>query len=166
MVSVKQLKDIELFKGLTPDELQSIRQLTAEENYGSRQKVFEEGDPALKLYMLVEGEVEIKKWVDNKSKQVVVDTVTPGKIFGWSSLTEPRTLTASAWSTKPTRFIIFSNGKLRKLFEKNTRIGYVVMLNLAQVISQRLRHTSEHLLKQSLKTKEPVEAGQTNIPRA
>ncbi len=161
MVSIKILKDIEIFKGLTPDELQSIRQLTAEEIYENRQKVFEEGDSALKLYMLVEGEVEIKKWVDNKSRQVVVDTVTPGKIFGWSALTEPRTLTASAWTTKPTRFIIFSNGKLRKLFEKNTRIGYVVMFNLAHVISQRLRQTSEHLLKQSVKTKKPMKTNQT-----
>lgn len=157
MTSIKILQGIEIFNGLAYYELESISRLATEEKYTVQQMIFEEGTPTRKLYVVAEGTVEIKKWINNKSKQMVVDTVTPGKIFGWSALTKPPILTASAWVTKPTRLIAFSGDKLRDLFEKNTRIGYVVMSNLACVISQRLRHISEHLLKYSVRQKKSTD---------
>lgn len=153
MIPIDLVKNIELFKGLTADELELVRRLANEESYEINQKLFAEGERALNLYIIIDGEVAIKKQIEGKSGFLPVDTVVPGKIFSWSALTEPRTLTASAWTTKPTRLIAFSGDKLLTLFKENTRIGYVVMFNLAHVISQRLRHISDYLLKHSLKLK-------------
>lgn len=149
MISAYLLRNLELFNGLSDHEIALIAQVSRNEQFSSGQMLFKEGEPAVKIYALIEGEVEILK--HDAGNVIIVDRVVPGKIFGWSALTEPAVLTASARTVKPTKLIVTDNNKLKCLFEKNPRMGYVVMSNLTRVISQRLSHFSKKLLEQNKK---------------
>lgn len=143
MVTIEELKKSDVFKGLTNAELENISDIATKEEYEAGKRIFEEKSQASHLYTVLRGKVEIKMSADKGRELMRIDTVGPGEIFGWSSVTEPYTLTAAAWTTEKTELLVFNGEVLRDLFKKNNHIGYKVMMEVASVISSRLRGLSQ-----------------------
>lgn len=59
MISIKDLKEAELFKGLNSKQLQSLSKHLIEEDFQIGQVVFSQGTPAEKLYVLLDGQVSL-----------------------------------------------------------------------------------------------------------
>lgn len=127
------LKKFSIFDGLDDRDLQLIAEHAKEETYRKGSRIFEEKALATDLYMVIEGRIAIK--MGNRE----VDYVEPGGIFGWSTVTEPYTFTAAAWVAEETRALVIRGEVLRDIFEKNSHIGYLVMREIASVISRRLK---------------------------
>ena len=156
MVAIETLKEISIFAGLAEYELEHIAKISHEEVLEEDKRIFAEGALADKLYIVVEGEVAIKI---TACGIITVDTVCDGEVFGWSALTEPYSLTAAAYTTKKTRLIAIAGDVLRDLFGKNNHIGYVVIKELASVISNRLKQSRNSLVGcicEAEKKEEPV----------
>lgn len=147
MVSVATIKGINIFRELADYELENVAKTAYEETYESGQRIFAEGAWAQRMYVLVEGEIDIRIRPNRDAEQLTVDTVKEGEIFGWSSLTEPYSLTAAALAVKKSKVIVFRGDGLRDLFEKNNHIGFLVMKGIASVISSRLRKTRTRILE-------------------
>lgn len=147
MVSLDIIKEIELFEGLSDNELNSIAKLCYEEIYEADERIFRESDPAESLYVLIEGEVNIGFRLKEGTERLTVDTIREGEIFGWSVLVEPYKFSAAAITAKKSRVLVIYGEALRNLFEKNPHIGHLVMREIASVISSRLRHTRIKLLE-------------------
>ena len=143
MVLLKDLKMSEIFDGLTDVELENIREMAKEKEYEAGKRIFEEKSIAKNLYLVLEGEVEIRMSRDKGGKQLPIETVEPGGIFGWSAVTEPYTFTAAAWTVKKSKFLVIDGEVLRDLFKKNNHIGFKIMTKIASVISSRLRHMNQ-----------------------
>jgi len=143
MVSIEALNEISIFKGLKDYELEQVAKISHEEVLEGDTRIFAENALADKLYIVLEGEVEIRI---TGCGEIVVDTVKNNEIFGWSALTEPYSLTAAAFTTKKTRLIAISGDVMRDLFEKNNHIGYLVVKELASVISNRLKQSRKNLI--------------------
>ena len=139
MVNIQVLKEIGLFKGLDDSELAKIAELCHERTLDAGVLYFAQGNNATELHLCRSGKVDIivrlrEPW----GIEVTVHTVNGGGIFGWSSLVEPHIYTASAKCVERTEDIYIKAAALTKLFEQNPNIGYVLMRNLAAVISSRL----------------------------
>jgi CRP-like cAMP-binding protein len=84
MVKPQQLLSLELFQGLTPEQLDMLAGLFHPERYEAQQVVFRQGDRAEKLHILLSGQIEILlKPYDGE--QLMVATIDPGGVFGWSA---------------------------------------------------------------------------------
>ena len=57
MISVKDLKESDLFKGLDTKKLQRFVKHFTEGNFQAGEMIFLQGKPARNLYILLEGEV-------------------------------------------------------------------------------------------------------------
>lgn len=145
MVNADILKDVVIFKDLADHELDNVAQLAYEKIYESDYRIFAEGAWAANMYVVVEGEVNIRISPDGESKSLTIDTMREGDIFGWSALSEPYSLTAEAVAAKKSKLLVFRGDGLRDLFEKNNHIGYLVMKGIAAVISSRFRHARKKL---------------------
>jgi len=148
MISLQDLRRFDIFNGLEDGELAEIAALCREHVYEPESICFTEGIKAEDLYLLQEGQVEIKielrrPWRHTKS---TVTTIGPGRLFGWSALVEPGIFTATARCPKRSEVIAIRGADLIDLFEKNSHIGYVVMKNLSAVIGSRLTRTRQRLL--------------------
>ena len=110
MISVELLKNASIFKNLDGDTLKEIASIGYEEIYQSEETIFEEGDKAEDIYVVIKGRVFIHTGFDVKLGSVVVDTVGEGDIFGWSALTRDRSFTASAKAADKT-WLVFINGE-------------------------------------------------------
>jgi CRP/FNR family cyclic AMP-dependent transcriptional regulator len=143
MVSIEELKRFEIFSGLTDAEVKSIGEIAKKKKYKKGTRIFEVMSQAANLYLIMNGQIEIRMRVDKGLKQLPVDTVGPGDIFGWSAVTEPYTLTAAAWALEDSELLVLNGEVLRDLFKKNNHIGYIIMMEIAAVISSRLRNLNQ-----------------------
>ncbi|MDH7487187.1 MAG: cyclic nucleotide-binding domain-containing protein [Anaerolineae bacterium] len=152
MVSVEDLRCCELFSELTDEELGLLVPLCRERVYEAGETIFSAQETAEELYILQEGRVALQiqlRSAVERSGDVTIEEVKPGHIFGWSSVVKQQRFTATARALERTKVCAIPAGELNALFSQHTHIGFVVMKQLANVISPRLRHTRDELAKRA-----------------
>ena len=133
MINIDQLRNVDIFQGLTDWELKIVSQFFQEENVTEGVTLFQEGERADRLFILEEGAVSLML---EEGEQYSV--TTPGKIIGWSFLVPPNRYTASAVTTAPSKLLVIKSPDFYYLIHKELRMGVKVMENLAQVVASRL----------------------------
>jgi CRP/FNR family transcriptional regulator len=140
----ESLTACELFRDLTPGELEQIAAITHKRSYEPGELICVEADHADRLFILDEGRVQVTIHLRSSLEpdgEVTIEEVEPGCVFGWSSLVKQRRFTASARALESVTAMIVEADDLNDLFDRNAHIGFVVMKQLAEVIASRLRHT-------------------------
>jgi len=148
MLTIDQLRRCELFSELEDDELALIVPLCHEERYSVGDTIIEADEPALRLFILQEGRVQLRIRLRSGvelSGDVTLEDLEPGQIFGWSSLVRQERFTATGQVTEPAIVLSIDAHDLNALFAQHTHIGFIVMKQLANVIASRLRHTRTEL---------------------
>jgi CRP/FNR family cyclic AMP-dependent transcriptional regulator len=144
MVKPEMLRQCELFSELEDAELQLIAPLCRERAYDPGETICVAEEEADELFILQEGQVSLHvklSSVVERSGDVTIDALEPGRIFGWSAIVKQQRFTATARATQPTKVLAIRASELHQLFNQNTHIGFVVMKQLADVVSSRLRRT-------------------------
>ncbi len=145
---------IPLFQGLNCDQCELLRPLFLPVDCYSGTALFEQGDPAEYLYLVVVGEVVIHYKPDD-GPAILVARVRPGGIVGWSAALGSRSYTSGATCEEYTQMVRLRGEDLRELCNQYPETGILIMERLATVIAERLRNTHEHvmaLLLQGLRT--------------
>jgi len=138
MVSPELIRRFPFFSGLTMDHL-VILAMTAEEVAVPKDHYFiQEGDEVKHLYIILEGEVVIVTTLPQKDREIIVNTLGTGDLFGWSALVPPYAATAGVKAMTTSRVIAFDAEQLHQKFEEDCKFGYLMMLKTAQVIRDRL----------------------------
>ena len=99
--------------------------------------MFNEGDPAGYLYLIVRGEVNIQYLLGNDELRTV-DTLVAGDLLVWSAMIEPYKTTAVGTTTKETQLVRILAPKLRELCDKDPLVGYRLTIQIAKLLSHRL----------------------------
>jgi CRP/FNR family cyclic AMP-dependent transcriptional regulator len=105
---------------------------------GSR--IFREGDPADRLWLIVRGAVAVDTVVAGRGL-VVVDTLGPGAALGWSWLLPPHRWRFGAVATETTHTVALDGSAVRELCHNDPMLGYQLALSLIQVVTDRLQAT-------------------------
>lgn len=166
MIEKKLLKDFPIFSDTPQQDLTEIAQLGEVLTFDSEQPIFLDGDIALNLYGVVDGEVELGIMVKDKilktdiqyeeaiqtrietiENVIVVESIDPGEIFGWSAFINPRLYTSTAKCSQPARIVSLPADELKSIFRKKPQVGFLFMERLSEVISQRLRNRTAKLVE-------------------
>ncbi len=142
MAKIHDLKLFGIFSELNDNELENIAEIAKQETYEKGRRIFQEKSIARNLYLVKDGNIEIRMRGAG-GKEMVVDSVGPGGVFGWSAVTEPHAFTAASYAMEASEVLVVSGSVLRDLFKKNNHIGYKVMMKVASVIAHRLRSLNE-----------------------
>jgi signal transduction histidine kinase len=143
---VEQLRKIDLFKGLTDEELLEIGRLCSQHHYGAGEICISENDKVNNVHFVKEGEVAVEIHIPQSpaENKVVIDILKDGEVFAWSALVTS-TLTASVRTLEPTEVLEVNAAALLDLCERIPHIGFVVMKNLTFVINSRLTRSRSKL---------------------
>lgn len=131
--AIQNLKKLRVFEGLQDWEYEKIYGLCKAKFFHSGENIFNQGDEENSLYVLLSGEVEIV--VDGVG---VVHVISGNEVLGEMGLVCDAPRSASAVSKKPTMILRLESKELHELMRLNTRIGYVVMRNIAMALAERL----------------------------
>jgi CRP/FNR family cyclic AMP-dependent transcriptional regulator len=147
MVSPELLRRFPFFAGLTDEEIKSIAMISEEDEYDADTFIFRERGRAEKLFVLIEGTVDIMVNTDEEGlQQETVSTLSHGDVFCWSSVVEPHILTASAFAATPATVLAIDGAGLRAMFELDCHLGYRILQKAAEIISRRLKDTRIQML--------------------
>lgn len=93
--TVALLQSMPVFAGLPAREIESLAALAIAESHRARAAIFTEGDASRWLYVVKSGHVKIVRQ-SRAGKDVVLDLLGPGEIFGGVAVIERRPYPASA----------------------------------------------------------------------
>jgi CRP-like cAMP-binding protein len=141
MSDVQQLlRYVSLFRGLTDEQLGRIARITHAETYGAEAVIFEQGAEGGKMYVVSNGQVEIQ--VKGSSGAVTsVLILGQGQVFGEMALVDQGTRSASVVALQDgTQVYAIAGAEFSALCSEDTAIGYIMMRNIAQDLSFKIRH--------------------------
>lgn len=143
-------KKFAILEGLTPEESGTILQRCETMNVKKGEKVIEAGASADALFLVRSGRIEVRFKVVrlNVPIEVPLDIVGPGDMCGWSALIPPHTYTLSASATEDSELLRIKRTDLQDCCEGNTRLGYIVMKNIARILGHRYEIARQALIKE------------------
>lgn len=146
MELVQILKNVDLFQGLTADEVEKVSQICAERRFSKGQWIAHEGESGSELFIITEGLVDVLLGAKNDPSARVVVSLGGGQVIGEMALLDqgPRSASLRA-ANEPTILQVIQRDDFEKLCQQDTHIGYVVMRNLAADLSFKLRHQNLEL---------------------
>ncbi|MCR4407590.1 MAG: cyclic nucleotide-binding domain-containing protein [Anaerolineae bacterium] len=147
MVSIEFLKKIALLNGLTDDEITRIAQICRERVVNRDDVIVEENAPSDAMYIIHEGMVEVLLEPGKVTPEALAAPApTPllalgrGQVFGEMGLVDSGARSATVrCAADNTRLFAIGRDDFLHLCEEDTRIGYVVMRNIARDLSFKLR---------------------------
>ena len=149
---LRNLRDCELFSGLSDSELEKVASSAVEKQYEAGTAMFVAGDNAEELFVFKEGRVAIQMTLPETggqaSRRITVDVVSKNEIAGWSAILEPYKYTFTAVCMQKTVALSINGIKLRSLLRDNPKIGYEVMKGLSRVMAAGLNDTRQVLISE------------------
>lgn len=132
------LRAIHLFRGLEADQISQVQQIITTENYTTGDVIFEQGSPGDKMYIIGAGLVVVQVAGLKGNTQLYLGI---GQIVGEMALVDQGTRSATVIAANPQTTVYGIRGEdFEYLCAHDTHIGYVMMRNLAQDLSFKLRH--------------------------
>ncbi len=147
MVSPELLRRYPFFASLDEKQLEAIAEISQEKSHPKGTLLVKENTNATVLALLMEGDIDLifSGGGEGAISNALVGSIAPGEVYGVSSLIEPYRYTATAKATIPVKVIEVDGLALRALVEKDPRMGYIMMRNVAIAVLERLRYTQVEL---------------------
>lgn len=138
------LKNVYLFKTLTPDEMHAVAEIAQGQTFQKGDSIFLRGEPATGMYLIQFGSVKIQQ-TTKSGDNLDVATLGTGSHFGEMSFVDNEVRSATAVAAESCEMIVISYDKLNQLLSKNTSIATKFYRELAKFMCGRLRATTNDL---------------------
>lgn len=136
---VELLRRIPLFQYMNYKELLSLLAIAKGRHYAAGERIITEGESGAELFVLFRGQVEVSK---NGSP---ITRLGAGGHFGEMGLVDDAPRSATIDAVDPTNLIAFERDALLVLMKKNSLLAVKLLWSFSQVLSDRLRSTSDQL---------------------
>jgi CRP-like cAMP-binding protein len=140
MVKVKDIEALSLFKGLTEEELKAIAEIITPDIYPAGKQIFEEGEVTCPcIYIIQKGKVDVQK--RNKDGDLLTLSVQrEGSFFGELSFIDNKPHSATLTTAAEESVVLkIDRSDFEKLVVRYPAVGYKVLMNVTQDISQLVR---------------------------
>lgn len=139
------LTDSDVFSGLAGDDLDLIAGCGTNVRFEPGEPLGREGEKADIFYLVREGKVALEVSVPDAGA-LVIETLGPGDVVGWSWLFPPYRWTFDARAVEAIRAVALDGACLRGKCDQDQRLGYQLMQRFARVMRERLQATRLQLL--------------------
>jgi CRP-like cAMP-binding protein len=129
-----------LFDAMKPEELDEILKFALERRVRRGQTILQRGDDGSSLMAVLRGRVRISS-VSGDGKEVTLNVINPGEIFGEIALLDGQPRSADATATEDTTLLIVERRNFIPFLRQNPDL----YLRLLAVLCARLRRTSTAL---------------------
>ena len=132
----KALSQVRLFAGLNDAERDALKASATLRQGKAGELIIRQGETLDRMFIVLESGVEVR--VDGKH----ILTISGQPLVGEIEFLDELSATADVLLLKETDFIELNNVALTGLMEKQPRLGYVLMREIAKIEAQRLRKTT------------------------
>ncbi|TNC24227.1 cyclic nucleotide-binding domain-containing protein [Amycolatopsis alkalitolerans] len=133
------------FARLTPAEQEVIAASAHEVRYHTGERMLTAGEPAESCWLIHSGQIALTCAVPGRG-DVVIQTLGPGEIVGWSWLVPPYRWHFDATATEDTVATELTAERLRAVAAHDPAFGYSLTRALFELLAHRLQATRARLL--------------------
>lgn len=134
-----------LFAGLPADVVTEAVGCARNVAFAPGALMLTEGDPANSLYLVRRGTVAIEAHVPGRGT-LVVETVGPGGVVGWSWLIPPYRSQFDARARESVGAVVIDGACLREKAARDPALGYALLKRVSGVLLERLQATRFRVL--------------------
>jgi len=134
-----------LLAGLPGEAVAEVAGCARNVAFGAGALLLAEGDPADLLYLVRRGQVAIEIHTPERGT-IVIETVGPGAVVGWSWLLPPYRWHFDARATEPVGAVAVDGACLRAKADSDPALGYALMKRVSALLLDRLQSTRLRLL--------------------
>ena len=138
------LNRVSILAGFTEEQLNHIFGLLEKVSYKAGEKIFEQGEQPSHIYIVESGSVKLTVSRDEANLELIVfDT---GCLFGEASVIGIQPHCATATAVEDTELIVLSRTALLSIYESDTKLFSILILNIAREVCRRLHASDKTLL--------------------
>jgi CRP-like cAMP-binding protein len=126
-----------LFAAMQPAELDAVLQMATERRVRRGQTIFQKGDAGSSMMAVLRGRVRISA-VSAEGKEVTLNVINPGEVFGEIALLDGKPRSADAAAIDETQLLLLERRQVLPFLQSNQDL----LLRLLAVLCERLRRTS------------------------
>ncbi len=137
---IETLKKCATFTSFTQKELESVSVLFEKINFKKNEYIFLEGDPSEWFYLVSKGEIKILKH-SIMGKDIILELMSPGDIFGGVAVLDKKPFPASAQAMEHAAVIRINRQNLLKIMDEYPGLK----LEIVKYFSDKLRDAHDLL---------------------
>jgi hypothetical protein len=142
--AVDLLARVNIFAGLPHLYLRRIAALCDEEVHPEGKKLFREGQPGDKLYLILDGAIRISRQVPGMGEEALA-VLRSGDYFGEMALIDDFPRSADANVHEPCRLLVIGKEKMEDLLFVDRDLAYDLLWTFVRTLSGRLRQTNDKM---------------------
>ncbi|HTX33448.1 MAG TPA: DUF1003 domain-containing protein [Bryobacteraceae bacterium] len=135
------MRKVPLFALLDDEETAVLAGQVELKQFAPRQRIYKIGDPGLRAYVMVSGQVRVTT-VDEDHQEVVVDEPAAGQFFGFASMLDETPHQTGATAVEETVCIEVERRDIAVLLERKPLAG----MDMLAVLGRQF-HASQHLVR-------------------
>ncbi len=145
MVSVERLKEVDIFKGISDDELEMIAESVVRvQDIQSGETIVAENAVSTRMYIVDSGRISLEiEAVPDTVLQVA--SLKRNEVFGWEALVPPYRYSSTAKAVVDSGLIILDGEKMRSLCETHPDICARVMERVVRIAADQLVATRQQM---------------------
>lgn len=135
---------IPLFRDLKPAQIELLKPAFEPFLCPAETAIFEQGDPAEYLYLILKGRVAIR-YKPYDTPPIVLTRLNEGDVFGWSAVIKSPKYTSSIISESSIEAIRIHRDELWKLVYNHPETGKAIIDRLVRIVSPRWQNAHEQI---------------------
>jgi len=151
MSAINLIKSSPLFYELYDEEIEKIIKDCAVSKYRAGETIIKEGESGNELFVILAGEAETFKLL--RDKNFKVGDLKKGDAFGETALINDPVRATSVIAVTDCDLLVIDHETIFGLFKTDTQIFAVIILNLARMLTARLRASNRAITTMHEKAK-------------
>ena len=139
MVEASQMAYLKVFDLLSDEQVEEIAKITEKRSYKIDSHIYKRGNVAKHLFVMKKGLVSLRRIDPGDEVGIAFETREPGELFGAAAFMKPQEYTLTAICLEDTEVIAIDADRLFELCEKDSALGYQLMLKIAQIYFARYK---------------------------
>jgi CRP-like cAMP-binding protein len=144
-VGAAELARISLFEGLDPADLESLSLTSVRRSLADGETLVDVGEPISEVHWLEKGQLGLR--VRHDQRWILVSTLHPGDLLGWSALREDPTALSTARAIGPATLISMPAASLLHLLAGGSAKSELLLKRLFGIATQHLDESRTQLLQ-------------------
>ena len=142
--SKRIISESQLFIGLKSEEITGILRNASEKVFEAGQIIIKEGDPLKGLSIIIDGETSIQKKNNMTGKTIELKVRGVGESLGEMSLIDSGAGSVTVQAKSDAKIAVIDLEYLATVFSENPRMRGDIAINIAKILSKRLRQATEY----------------------
>jgi CRP-like cAMP-binding protein len=139
MVEVNELKQLDIFKVFSENQLGELTGITETKKFDKGAHVYERGKRADNIFVVAKGSVSLNRFEPGEKVGISFERREKGELFGTACFMTPQEYTLTAVCMEDSEVLAVDADKLLKLCESDPGLGYKFLKEVAKIYFERYK---------------------------